>query len=107
MKYTAMEILYDSNYENAKYLIMNPIKEFQKIMNIRLNSEVSKSTDGRIRASFLQIFCLAIAMIFMGALLFLLNILYIKPLKKYSQDLSNANKLDWKLTIKLISLNSG
>ena len=94
MKYTAMEILYDSNYENAKYLIMNPIKEFQKIMNIRLNSEVSKSTDGRIRASFLQIFCLAIAMIFMGALLFLLNILYIKPLKKYSQDLSNANKLE-------------
>jgi hypothetical protein len=94
MKEVSISILYDKNYENAKYLIMNPIETFQNEMNARLNRDVAESTEGRVRASAVQITCLLTGIIFIGILLFGMNNLYIRPLKDYTKDLNRARNQD-------------
>lgn len=86
------EILYDSFYSDSKDLIMSPIEDFQKVLAKRLDDEVLRAAKGRSFASYVQLACSAAVLALIAVLLIGLNSLYIKPLNRYSKELSRAEK---------------
>lgn len=86
------EILYDSFYSDSKDLIMSPIEDFQTVLAKRLDDEVSHAAKGRSFASYVQLACSAAVLALIAVLLIGLNSLYIKPLNRYSKELSRAEK---------------
>ncbi|MGN1415313.1 MAG: response regulator [Oscillospiraceae bacterium] len=86
------EILYDSFYSDSKDLIMSPIGDFQKVLAKRLDDEVRQAAKGRSFASYVQLACSAAVLALIAVLLIGLNSLYIKPLNRYSRELSRAEK---------------
>ncbi|MGN0696598.1 MAG: response regulator [Oscillospiraceae bacterium] len=86
------EILYDSFYSNSKDLIMSPIEDFQTVLAKRLDDEVRQAAKGRSFASYVQLACSAAVLALIAVLLIGLNTLYIKPLNRYSKELSRAEK---------------
>lgn len=91
MQNTAIEILYNSNYNDYKNLIMSPIQEFQITMNNRLDNEVLITINGRNSASIIQIICSVIVLLLIAILLITFNLLYIKPLNDYADELSQTD----------------
>lgn len=86
------EILYDSFYSDSKDLIMSPIEDFQKVLAKRLDDEVSHAAKGRSFASYVQLACSAAVLALIAVLLIGINFLYIKPLNRYSKELSRAER---------------
>ncbi len=86
---TARRILYDAAYEQAKHEIMSPIEQFRQKTSDRLTAEVARATAGRHTASGVQIFCLLCSLVLLAGLLWLLLRLYIVPLRRYTDALSD------------------
>ena len=90
LRQEAVSILYDENYEDYKEKIMTPIDEFQNLMNERLDNEVKTKRQKTRIGTIIQV---AIAMVTLGAigfLVYIMNKLYIKPLKSYTREISNT-----------------
>lgn len=90
MRQKSISILYDDNYEDYKEKIMTPIDEFQKSMNERLDNEVTEKRQKTKLGTMIQII---IALVTLGAIAFLIyimNRLYIKPLKDYTREINDA-----------------
>lgn len=82
MRQEAIRILYDSHYDHCKKTIMTPIAQFQDLMNDRLDGEVNRKKEETRAAAAIQN---ASAVISIGAILFLMyliNLLYIRPQPK-------------------------
>ena len=87
---TARRILYDAAYEQAKDEIMSPIEQFRQKTSERLAAEVARATAGRRTASDVQIVCLLCSLVLIAGVLLLLLRLYIEPLRRYTDALSDA-----------------
>lgn len=84
------EILYDSFYSDSKDHIMSPIEDFQTVLAKRLDYEVHQAAKGRSFAAYVQLACSVAVLGLIAVLLFGLNSLYVKPLNRYSKELSRA-----------------
>lgn len=98
MRNKAIEILYDENYENYKTKIMTPIDDFNSMMNARLDREVEERKRGTRAATVMQVVLAVAALFAIGSLLNLMNRLYIRPLKSYTRDISNAKEYSDKIS---------
>ncbi|SHJ51973.1 hybrid sensor histidine kinase/response regulator [Hespellia stercorisuis] len=93
MREKAIAILYDENYEAYKAEIMTPIEEFQSTMNNRLDGEVESRKRNTKIATAIQIILAVISIGAIGFILSLMNSLYVIPLKKYTQEIKDADYL--------------
>ncbi len=92
MRQKAIDILYDENYENYKTLIMTPIDEFKNTMNQRLDEEVEQRKEGTRLATMIQIVLAAVSVAGIGFLIFIMNYLYIKPLKGFTREIQDVGR---------------
>lgn len=79
----AIEIMNDARYDSDKKNIMDPIAKFQKIMNLRLESELEAARGGTSRATVLQII---LAFVIIVAIAVLIRILFTQvtyPIRDY------------------------
>jgi len=79
----AIEIMYDARYDSDKKNIMDPIAEFQNIMNLRLESELEAARRGTARATVLQII---LAFVIILAIAILIRIMFTQvtyPIRDY------------------------
>ncbi|GAE90559.1 hypothetical protein JCM21531_4182 [Acetivibrio straminisolvens JCM 21531] len=79
----AIEIMYDARYDSDKKNIMDPIAKFQRIMNLRLESELEAARGGTARATVLQII---LAFVIILAIAVLIRILFAQvtyPIRDY------------------------
>ena len=90
MQDAAVSLLYDDNYEDYKTKIMSPIEEFQQCMNARLDNEVEEKKQGTRMATVLQIILATLSLASIGFLLYIMNRLYITPLKEYTEDMKKT-----------------
>lgn len=90
MRQKSISILYDDNYEDYKEKIMTPIDEFQRLMNERLNNEVQEKREKTKLATMIQIVIALVTLGAIGFLIYIMNRLYIKPLKNYTREISAA-----------------
>lgn len=91
MQQAAIALLFDNNYETNKDKIMTPIDQFQTLMNERLDREVRIKRQKTRLGTSIQVM---IALITLGTIAFLIRImnqLYIKPLKKYTREISGTD----------------
>lgn len=89
MRIKSAEILYDAFYNESKTMIMTPIGEFQSAMDIRLAERVDEAAQGRDFASFMQIIGSLAVLALTGLLILAVNVLYIRPIDRYSAALSD------------------
>ena len=76
MRESAIDILYDNNYESYKTMIMTPIEEFTSMMNTRLDSEVEVKKAGTRVATVIQIVISIASLLAIVILLRLMNKFY-------------------------------
>lgn len=93
MSQRAIDILYDDNYENYKTQIMTPIEEFQRLMNNRLDAEVEVRKANTRLATAIQIILALAALGAIGWMIWLINRLYIRPLKRYTREIQETGYL--------------
>ncbi len=84
----AVELLYDETYLDYKDKIMTPIDNFNTVFSQRLDTEVSEMTRTRQIASIGQFIGSVFAIFILVITLIGFNSLYIKPVKKYSNDIT-------------------
>lgn len=89
MRLKSAEILYDAFYNESKTMIMTPIGEFQTAMDSRLAELVEEAAQGRDFASFMQIIGSLAVLALTGLLILAVNMLYIRPIDRYSESLSD------------------
>jgi len=80
----ARDIMFDATYDADKKTIMEPIAQFQTIMNHRLEAELESTRNAMIRASILQTI---LAVIIICAIAILLRVLFTQvtsPIKNYT-----------------------
>lgn len=85
----AIEIMYDARYDSDKKNIMDPIAQFQNIMNLRLESELEAARRGTARATALQII---LAMVIIVAIAILIRIFFTQvtyPIRDYTIKLKD------------------
>ena len=87
MRSEAVKILYDKNYETYKNKIMTPIEEFTRLMNTRMDQEVEKRKNETKIATVIQVVLAVVELMAIAFLLYLMNGLYIRPLKNYTKDI--------------------
>jgi hypothetical protein len=92
----ARDIMFDAKYDADKRSIMDPIAQFQKIMNARLEAELENARKATTRAAILQAI---LAVIIMCAIAVLIRILFTQvtyPIKNYTEllkDFSFSNEI--------------
>lgn len=94
MQQQAIVLLYDSHYEEMKKLIMDPIAQFQVLVNERLDDEVTQQRQQTHYATGIQILSSIAAMIAIAFLVQILHRLYIWPLQQYTEEIRNTESTD-------------
>lgn len=90
LRQKAISILYDDHYEDYKEKIMTPIDDFQKRMNQRLDNEVQAKREKTKLGTLMQVIIALVTLGAIGLLVYLMNKLYIKPLKTYTKEMNHA-----------------
>lgn len=88
----AIEILYDTNYEDYKTKIMSPIAEFNTLMNERLDKEVEERKQDTKVGTVIQVILALAALLAIGFLLNLMNRLYRVEKARNEAELANEAK---------------
>ncbi|AOY78338.1 hypothetical protein BJL90_11270 [Clostridium formicaceticum] len=83
----ARDIMFDEKYAEDKKLIMEPIDNFQVLMNTRLDAELQIARQFTKRAVILQIILALTSFFALGILLTIFHKQYNLPIKHYTQDL--------------------
>jgi signal transduction histidine kinase/CheY-like chemotaxis protein/HPt (histidine-containing phosphotransfer) domain-containing protein len=84
----ARDIMFDNKYDLDKRGIMQPIAQFQDIMNARLEAELSAARDRTEKAALLQVI---LAVIIIGAVATLLRLFFTqvnRPIQNYNEVLT-------------------
>ncbi|QDR81742.1 ATP-binding protein [Sporomusa termitida] len=84
----ARDIMFDNKYDLDKQSIMQPIAQFQDIMNARLEAELSAARDRTEKAALLQV---VLAVIIIGAVAALLRLFFTqvnRPIQNYNEVLT-------------------
>lgn len=92
-KKTAIDVLYDMNYDVVKSRIMSPIELFKKRVNHRLDKEVQMAVKGCRKALAVLVCCLFAAGVIVAFILTILYKNYVKPLNSYTNQLIKREEL--------------
>lgn len=84
----AREIMFDDKYDADKRSIMAPIAQFQKMMNVRLETELAVARKATTKAAVLQIVLSGIIICVIALLIRVLFTQVSSPIKHYTQRLS-------------------
>lgn len=90
----ARDIMFDNKYDLDKQGIMQPIAQFQDIMNARLEAELSAARDRTEKAALLQV---VLAVIIIGAVATLLRLFFTqvnRPIQNYNEALTGFSPED-------------
>ena len=89
----AREIMFDQKYDGDKKVIMDPIANFQSMMNARLDTELEAARQSTKKAGILQMLLAFISFCALGTLLSIFHKQYNVPIQNYTEILHN---LTWK-----------
>lgn len=87
----AVELLYNEHYERIKSYIVTPIGAFQNSIDQRVNEEV-ENTESRLKVALrIQKMCEMLSLCLIGLWLYLIERLYVSPIRTYTQIISDKN----------------
>jgi signal transduction histidine kinase/CheY-like chemotaxis protein len=96
----ARKIMFDAQYEAHRHIIMEPIAQFQSLMNARTAREVQAAQRQTQTATFVLVIMVFLILIDMGIVLWVFKTQLILPVAKYINDLQKrkVTAVDFALT---------
>jgi len=99
-KRVAREIMFDAQYEADKHIIMEPIAQFQRLMNARTAREVQAAQRKTQTATFVLVIMVFLILMGMGIVLWVFQTQLSLPVAKYINELQEreVTAVDFALT---------
>lgn len=97
----ARQLVFDANYDKNMSIIMEPVTQFQNMMNNRAENETKKASDNASRWLLVTMVVLSLLAVIIIITMILLYTRVLTPLRKLSTSIENLASKEGDLTLRL------